>query len=435
MPALNPDKDENILSSVGSKNTAITESTSLPTYEGYTFFKADPVHGQNPTWTRVERTIMHLSQSEYFKMVQKRANKKSAAQQYQNISSNTRRAHINQLIDEQRRNNSLVEWSCVYAKEHANPSKARNACRGDYETVSMDVIIMQRPVGTTYPRTPMGDLVDLGVAFRPSLWSRRRDHPLMPGQNGNMSRPSILNGLRSQLAPSNGHPETPRQDLETDLGERDEPCESTQSTATINVLSSPAFSATNISDTDFEHTSGWSSEGSSDPDDESMLFDPSDESSETDNSDTMEVKYRELQPSMGFLRQHNGSPLRRESSHRPHSRAKSHSRSLDRRHERNFPLRDQFEAPEVKSFGPRRSERARSRGLISGKRYRMQVTSDNEIRSRLLDHREASIGHREKRLKRTFYEARQLELQQSVNDNPPVCRCTCRCAMEKREVH
>jgi hypothetical protein len=430
MPAINPDKHENTLSC--SKNT-VTES-NLPIYEGYTFFKADPIQGQDATWTRVERITMHLSQTEYFKMVQKRANKKSAAQQYQNISSNTRRAHINQLIDEQRRSNSLVEWSCVYAKEHAKPFKARNARRGDYETVSMDVIIMQRSVRTTYPRTPMGDLVDLGEAFRPSLWSRRRDHPSMQGQNGSMPRP-ILQGLQTQPATSSGQPGNPRQNLKTNPGERDEPRELTQSTATINVPSSPTFSATSAIDTNFEHTSGWSSEGSSDSDDESMLFDPSDESSETDSSDTTETKCREERRSMmGLLRQHAGSPLRRDSSYGPHYREKSHSRSLERRHERNVSLRDQFEAPTAQGFGPIRSGRARSRGSVSGKKYRVQLMNDNKIRSRLLDHREASIGHREKRLKRTFYEARQLELEQPVNDNPLVCRCTCRCAMEKREV-
>jgi hypothetical protein len=420
------DKGENPLSYLN------TES-NFPAYEGYTFFKADPIHGQDATWTRVERTAMHLSQTEYFKMVQKRANKKSAAQQYQNISSNARRAHINQLIDEQRCRNSLVEWSCVYAKEHAKPFKARNARRGDYETVSMDVIIMQRPVRTTYPRTPMGDLVDLGAPFRPSLWSLRRDHPLIQGQNGNIPRP-ILQGPHSQLAPPSGHHESPRHNLKANLEERDEPRELTQSTATINGPSSPALSEASVSDANFDHAPSWSSGGSSDSDDESMLFDPSDESSETDSSDTTETNSRERRSMIGLLRQNTGSPFRCESSYGSRFRPNSHSSSRGRMHERNLLPRDQFEVP-VQGFGPIRSERARSRSSLPGKRYRMQLMNDHEIRSRLLDRREASIGHREKRLKRTFYEARQLELEQPVNDNPPVCRCTCRCAMEKREVN
>lgn len=130
-------------------------------YEGYQFFKADPIPGQKATWNRVERTRMHLSQSELYKMVQKKANKVSAAQQYQNLSP-IRRAHVNQLIHEQKKLDPSVEWSCVYAKERDRASKARNAHRADYETVSMDIILMKRPMNTRpYPRTPMGDLVDL----------------------------------------------------------------------------------------------------------------------------------------------------------------------------------------------------------------------------------------------------------------------------------
>lgn len=159
----------------------IEPSPNSTVYEGYKFFKADPIPGQEATWTRVERTQMHISQSELYKMVQERANKMSAAQQYHNLSD-TRRAHVNQLIHEQRRGDPQVEWSCVYAKERDRPSKARNAHRDDYETVSMEIILMKRPIKTkSYPRTPMGDLVDLGVPFRldgddaQSLANRRSD--------------------------------------------------------------------------------------------------------------------------------------------------------------------------------------------------------------------------------------------------------------------
>lgn len=127
-----------------------------------------------------------------------------------------------------------------------------------------------------------------------------------------------------------------------------------------------------------------------------------------------------------------GSSCGREPSH---TRGKPNSRSLDRRQERNILLRGQFELPAAKTIGPKRFDRARSRGSMPGRRYRMQLMNDNEIRSQMLDNREASIGHREKRLKRTYYEALQLEQRQSVKDVSPVCRCTCRCAIkEKREV-
>lgn len=158
-------------------------------YEGYQFFKADPIPGQKATWNRVERTRMHLNQSELYKMVQKKANKVSAAQQYQNLSA-TRRAHVNQLIHEQKKLDSSVEWSCVYAKERDRASKARNAHRADYETVSMDIILMKRPLNTRpYPRTPMGDLVDL--AHRQNDNDVPRVKPMHPDITNAPIRPAV----------------------------------------------------------------------------------------------------------------------------------------------------------------------------------------------------------------------------------------------------
>ncbi|KAJ5266462.1 hypothetical protein N7478_009270 [Penicillium angulare] len=144
-------------------------------YEGYKFFKADPIPGQRPTWTKVERMEMHLSEGELCKKVQKRANKVSAAQQYQNLSKACQ-AHINQLIHEKRQTNIKGDWSCVYAKQRERPSKPRNARPSDYEIVSMQVILMQRPLQTTsYPRTPMGDLVDLEPHFGSSFQQDESD--------------------------------------------------------------------------------------------------------------------------------------------------------------------------------------------------------------------------------------------------------------------
>jgi hypothetical protein len=369
---------------------------------------------------------MRCSQTEYIKMTQKRATKKSAERQYQNILSDTRRAHINQLIDEQRSMNPRVEWCCVYVKEHL--SKSRNPRRGDSETISMDVIITHRPFRSTYLRARMGDRVNSGLAFRPSLWAQHRDSPRMPGQNENL--PPTVEG-QSQPALSNHESVTPRREPEIDSPREVQPRASdcTDSTATIKVPSSPAFSAANSSDMGSEHSSGWSSEDSY-PDSDSMCFDSSDESSGTDNPDELEPKHQVRTKST--LQPEASSPLRRVSSCGSQARTKSHSRSRGRIFDRNL-IRGQVEAPSA-NFGPIRSESARSRGSVSGMRYHMQLMSDNEMRSRMLDHREASIGHREKRLKRTFYEAHQLELQ-PVNDSPPVCRCTCRCATERREVN
>ena len=150
-------------------------------YEGYNLFQADPIPGEKASWTKVERTLLSMTQEDFCRKAQKRAKSISAAQQYQSLSE-IRQAHVNQLIAERRSLNSAVEWSCVYAKEHEKPSEARNALRNNYKVVFMKVILMQRPYITkTHTRTPMGDLVDLGVHFstrptREERTSHRVDH-------------------------------------------------------------------------------------------------------------------------------------------------------------------------------------------------------------------------------------------------------------------
>ncbi|KAJ5622703.1 hypothetical protein N7528_005935 [Penicillium herquei] len=161
-------------------------------YKGYKFFKADPIPGQKASWTKVERMEMDLSQNELRKKVQKRADKVSAAHQYQTLSE-IRQAHVNQLIHEHRQMFPQGDWSCVYAKQRERASKARNANREDYETVSMQVILMQRPLQTrTHPRTPMGELVDL-----------RQFDASLPQVIPNTMEPPSMNSLRYQSLPAN----------------------------------------------------------------------------------------------------------------------------------------------------------------------------------------------------------------------------------------
>ncbi|RMJ28596.1 hypothetical protein PHISP_00556 [Aspergillus sp. HF37] len=123
-------------------------------YEGYTFFKADTFPGQKATWNNAERTRMHLSQNDLLKMVQKRSKKTPASQQYQNLSRNKRR-HVDDLIEDLRRMDPRVEWHCVYVKVDEKPVKGKSSRRGDYETVSMDVVIMRKTSSPAYQRTPL----------------------------------------------------------------------------------------------------------------------------------------------------------------------------------------------------------------------------------------------------------------------------------------
>ncbi|THC92239.1 hypothetical protein EYZ11_008300 [Aspergillus tanneri] len=127
------------------------EPRAPPQYVGFTFFKADTAAGQKPTWSHAERTQMHLSQTDLLKMVQKRAKKFSATQQYQTLSK-LKRTHVDQLINQLRQRDPRGEWTCVYIKEEDKPFKGKNSRRGDYETVSMDVVIMREPVDPSYPK-------------------------------------------------------------------------------------------------------------------------------------------------------------------------------------------------------------------------------------------------------------------------------------------
>ncbi|KAJ6016321.1 hypothetical protein N7540_010912 [Penicillium herquei] len=193
--------------------------TTSPSYKGYKFFKADPIPGQKASWTKVERMDMDLSQSELRKKVQKRADKVSAAHQYQTLSE-IRQAHVNQLIHEHRQMYPEGDWSCVYAKQRERAAKARNANREDYETVSMQVILMQRPLQTrTHPRTPMGELIDL------------REFDASHTQVGpNTMEPPSINSLRYQSLPPIQWMEKrqtwPPSKFSSDLGVQDRPIRS-----------------------------------------------------------------------------------------------------------------------------------------------------------------------------------------------------------------
>ncbi|PLB44270.1 hypothetical protein P170DRAFT_440581 [Aspergillus steynii IBT 23096] len=135
-------------------------------YVGYTFFKADVPAGQKPTWSHVERTRMHLTQLDLAKIVQRRGKKLPSAQQYQALKK-PRRTHVDQLINEHRQSDPRFEWTCVYVNEEERPFKGKNSRWGDYETVSMDVILMRKPMDTANltPKTPNMGAENSGLPF------------------------------------------------------------------------------------------------------------------------------------------------------------------------------------------------------------------------------------------------------------------------------
>lgn len=126
-----------------------------PFFQGYRFFRADPLPGQIATWEKVERTEMQFRQSELYKMVAKRADRSSSAQQYKCLPD-AHRLQVDQLIHEHLRKDFSLDWSCVYAKQRYKHRE------------SLEVILMARPKGTnSHPRTPLGDFVVIGVPEQP----------------------------------------------------------------------------------------------------------------------------------------------------------------------------------------------------------------------------------------------------------------------------
>jgi hypothetical protein len=191
-----------------SNNAPVAEKSNEMVYEGYTFFKADPINGTKATWIHVERTRICLPQNEISIKVQKTAHRKSAAQQYQELSD-TRQGHIDQLIHERQKGDPSVEWMCVYVKERERPTNRDNPfhtaydksherptenCGNffdndidrSYETVSMDVIIMRRPAKIkAYPKTRKSGFSHAEIAYSfnrieieslstsPASWTKR----------------------------------------------------------------------------------------------------------------------------------------------------------------------------------------------------------------------------------------------------------------------
>jgi hypothetical protein len=132
-------------------------------YEGYLLFKADPLPGQRMTWGRVERTRMHLTQADFYRMIYERAFEISAANQYQALPTELR-VHVDKLIHERRRQDASVEWSCTYAEEHRRVTADRDALDRGPGIIAMTIILMRRPWAPRgYRRTPMGDLVDMSM--------------------------------------------------------------------------------------------------------------------------------------------------------------------------------------------------------------------------------------------------------------------------------
>ncbi|KAL1863397.1 hypothetical protein Plec18167_000491 [Paecilomyces lecythidis] len=118
---------------------------NMPFYEGWTLYRADPQsEDQKPTWRQATRSKMNLAQTDLSDMVQKRKKKIPFAEQYQDLGK-FKRAHVDLLIkDRETKDDARFSWTCVYVDVVNRPAKGKGTRRGDYETISMDVIIVRR---------------------------------------------------------------------------------------------------------------------------------------------------------------------------------------------------------------------------------------------------------------------------------------------------
>ncbi|KAL5343206.1 hypothetical protein BJX70DRAFT_210417 [Aspergillus crustosus] len=129
-------------------------------YLGYTFYKANPPRGRSTTWKAVDKAKMNLSQNDLLSLVQKRARKLTSTDQYQSLSM-VKRPHVDQLIEDLRHTRPQFHWTCIYVKEEQRDARGKNRSRGDYETTSMDVILMGKATHRPSPGAPVQVRVQL----------------------------------------------------------------------------------------------------------------------------------------------------------------------------------------------------------------------------------------------------------------------------------
>ncbi|KAL4887303.1 hypothetical protein BJY04DRAFT_175581 [Aspergillus karnatakaensis] len=123
------------------------------TYLGYTFYKAIPPSGHPATWKTTDRTKMNLSQDDLLGLVRRRARKLTSTGQYQSLSR-VKRPHVDQLVEDLRQTKPQFHWTCAYVKEEQRNVKGKGYSLGDYETTSMDVILVgkaKRPPSSEAP--------------------------------------------------------------------------------------------------------------------------------------------------------------------------------------------------------------------------------------------------------------------------------------------
>lgn len=173
-------------------------------YNGYLLLKARPLPRQTATWSRIERIRMHRTQHEFYDMVHNRALAIDAASQYDALNTEVR-AQVDQLVHDGRQLSSGSEWTCAYAKECKGTASGHDTAFDDPEPASVTVILMRRPLCTKiYPRTPMGDLVDLRISLRPDQYARVSTAPGFPSTHAFLRDFAMSNTHQMYMPPPMG---------------------------------------------------------------------------------------------------------------------------------------------------------------------------------------------------------------------------------------
>ncbi|KAL3474140.1 hypothetical protein BJX99DRAFT_260697 [Aspergillus californicus] len=164
-------------------------------YIGYTFSKAESTSGSRDTWKKVDKVRMNLSQDDLIDLVQKKSKRIPVANQYQSLTL-VKRPHVDRAIEDLRQSNPHFHWMCVYVREIQRDVKGKSF-RRDYETTSMDVIIMGKPIyqSPTRERVP-AQLQRPSAEDEPRPFSRMgpQDAPWGgPSHHPPSTRPQMLN--------------------------------------------------------------------------------------------------------------------------------------------------------------------------------------------------------------------------------------------------
>lgn len=461
-------------------------------YEGYTFTKADAIPGQKPSWNRVDRTQMDLTQSALQKMVEKRSKKTSASQQCQKLSP-AKRDIVDQLIDDLRRVDPRAQWQCAYVKVAEKIVRGKGSRRDHVEAVSMDVIIARKT--SPFPKRSLSDTVNLksppkdrerpaafggpfpGEDIRPinrgmegnGPFPRQNGpagppgppgqlhppmngqpppppfhqppHPMPQGQGmGGPGGPMLQGpggpGPRPQMPPGGMHSppgmQGPPQGVNNDPGfvtlnepkasppgPRQGPMGPGFSPPPGNHFQKPNHPNMKMNGhipkaphVPHHHEPEWGPESSVE-DDESMMFDISDEGFATDDTD-YEI-HDTLMPGRGSLHRQHSTKGRREPVYRPHHRPQPGKYPLDRRYNQKRYPAGYVDVMPSRSCGKRMGRTHSNEMAVHGSRgipkiihgldipFEDEFMHDrlrggrarNDIRTRMLDEREARLDHRE----------------------------------------